>query len=344
MSVPQAIQIGSLTVSPPLALAPMTGLTNSAFRRLILSLGGCGLVTTEMVSAAAFTPKALRSHRLLDLHPDEHPIAVQISGHDPEQVARAAALAAERGADIVDLNAGCPSRQVTGNGSGAALLRDLGRLEAILQMMKRSLSIPVTLKFRSGWDERSIVAVEVARLAEACGCAAITLHPRTRAQGYAGRADWSLLAEVVQAVRIPVFASGDIRSVDDARRCFAETGCAGLMVARAALSNPWILSQIAASLRGEEPPHPTLADRYRFLQQYVHLLREELGYEPAILGRLKALVGQMHPGLPGALALRRKVMRSRTLDEAWAALTPHPLPLGVRGEEGVSPEPGYRNG
>ncbi len=338
MSIPQAVSIGPLTISPPLALAPMAGLTHSAFRRLVLSLGGCGLVVTGMVSAAALTPKALRSHHLLDLHPDEHPIAVQISGHDPEQVARAAVLAAEHGADIVDLNAGCPSRQVTGNGSGAALLRDLRRLEAILQRVKRSISIPVTLKFRSGWDEHSIVAGEVARLAESCGCAAITLHPRTRSQGYAGRADWRLIEEVVRGVRIPVFASGDIRTVDDARRCFAETGCAGLMVARAALSNPWILSQMAAALLGEEPPHPTPADRYRFLQQYVRLLQEELAYEPAVLGRFKALVSQMHLGLPGAPALRRQVIRSRTLDEAWTAVEGYFAPY--RQKLGDAPEPG----
>jgi tRNA-dihydrouridine synthase B len=314
MSIPHPVQIGAISISPPLALAPMAGLTDSSFRRLILARGGCGLVVTEMINAAAFSPKALRNQRMLSFHPGEHPIAVQISGHDAAAMARAAALAQERGLDIVDINAGCPVRQVTGSGSGAALLRDLGRLEAILRAVRQAVTIPLTLKFRSGWDAASIVAREVATLAEACGCAAITLHPRTRAQGYGGRADWRLIGEVVAAVRIPVFASGDVRSAADARRCFEETGCSGLMVARQALANPWILAQIAADLAGQEPPEPTPADHYYLLLEYLDLLGQSIPNEPGRLGKIKQLVGKLRLGLPGVAAFRQEVMHSHSVE------------------------------
>jgi len=347
------LTIGSVTISPPLALAPMAGASHSAFRRMILSLGHCGLVETEMINATAFSPKALSRHAMLKFQPSEHPIAVQISGHDPQLLARAAAIAQEHGADIVDINAGCPARQVTGNASGAALLQDLDRLEAILRAAQRAITIPMTLKFRSGWDADSIVAVEVARLAEDCGCAAITLHPRTRAQGYDGRADWSLISDVVRAVHIPVIASGDIRTVEDARRCFDETACAGLMIGRGALTNPWLFSQIATGLAGEEPCQPAPADRYRFIQQYLALLQQDMPAPGGPLGKIKLLIGRMHTGLPGTAAFRRRVVRSDSLEEACqnieAYYAPHLKPgdtklraCGAAGSE-VRPEPGHRD-
>ncbi len=308
--------LGSVLVDPPLALAPMAGLTHSAFRRMIVSRGGCGLVVTEMINAAAFSPKALRSHRMLHIHPSEHPIAVQISGHDPARIAEAAAIAQEHGADLVDINAGCPARQVTGNGAGAALLRDLARLEAILRAVRLAVTLPVTLKFRSGWDSRSIVALETARVAEACGCAAITLHPRTRSQGYKGQANWDLIRVVVEQVPIPVFASGDIRSVEDALRCFEVTGAAGLMIGRQVVVNPWILAQIAACLDGQEPPHPSIGEQYRFVRDYVDLLQESIPSDHGRLGKLKYLVGKMRFGLPGKAAFRQEVMRSSSFTEA----------------------------
>lgn len=323
--MPEA-RIGSLSIAPPLALAPMAGMTHSAFRRLIRGLGGCGLAVTEMISAAAFSPKALRSHQMLRFHPEEHPIAAQISGHDPERMAAAARVAQENGVDIIDINAGCPVRQVTGSGSGAALLRDLGRLEAILRAVRRAVDIPVTLKYRSGWDARSIVACEVAQIAADSGCDALTLHPRTRDQMYAGRADWELIAAVVQAARVPVWASGDIRTVADAQRCFAETGCAGLMIGRGALANPWLLSQIAAALAGKEGPAPTPADRCRLLYDYIDLLQEDFASELGMLGKIKYLVNKLHLGTAGVAAFRQRVMHCHTLAEARQAIAEHFAP------------------
>jgi tRNA-dihydrouridine synthase B len=294
----------------------MAGLTHSSFRRLIRALGGCGLVVTEMINAAAFSPKALRSHRMLHFRPEERPIAAQVAGHEPERMARAAAVAEEHGVDIVDINAGCPVRQVTGSGSGAALLRDLKLLEEILRAVHQAITVPLTLKYRSGWDPQHIVAREVAVLAEECGCAAIALHPRTRDQMYRGQADWLQVAEVVQAVRIPVWASGDVRNAADAKRCFEETGCAGLMIGRAAMSNPWIFSQMAAVLEGRPPVGPTVADRYRLLTGYITLLEEDIPSPVGVLGKIKHMVGKLQLGTPEVAAFRQRMMHSHSVEEA----------------------------
>jgi nifR3 family TIM-barrel protein len=301
----------------------MAGLTHSSFRRLVRELGGCGLVVTEMISAAAFSPRALRSHRMLLFRPEEHPIAAQISGHDPEGVARAAVLAQEHGVDIVDINAGCPVRKVTGSGSGAALLRDLPLLGAILRAVRRAVTIPVTLKFRSGWDAQSIVAREVAVLAEGCGCDALALHPRTRDQMYRGQSDWAQIGEVVRAVRIPVWASGDVRTVDDALRCFRETGCAGLMIGRGALANPWLLAQVAAALAGQEPITPTVASRHALLARYLELLAQDIASQSGRLGKVKYLVSKLLLGTPGGADFRQRVMHSHSLDEARQMIDEH---------------------
>lgn len=315
-----SLSIGPLKLSSPLALAPMAGVSHSAFRRMILSLGGCGLVYTEMINAAAFTPRALRSHGMLDFQPQERPLAAQISGHDPALFAQAAATAEARGVDIVDINAGCPVPSVTKSGGGSALLKELDLLAAILQAVRRAVRIPVTLKYRSGWSEGRIVAVEVARLAEGCGCAAIALHPRTRTQRYSGRADWELIRAVVEAVRIPVLASGDIRSVDDARNCLQETGAAGLMIGRGVMRNPWLIAQIAAALAGRSPQQPSPEDRYHFLRRYCELLEQERSREIWRLGKLKQFVGKFHTGLPNRTAFRKQVMSSGSVEEAWQAI------------------------
>ncbi len=310
------LQIGTVTLSTPLALAPMAGVTHAAFRRLIRPLGGCGLACTEMIAAAAFTPRALNSHHLLDLYPDEHPIAVQIAGHDPDLIARAAMVAQEKGTDLVEINAGCPAPSVTRKGGGAALLRDLPRLEAILRAVRRTVSIPLMLKFRSGWSPNEIVALEVARMAEACGCQAITLHPRTRQQRYTGRADWDLIRQVAQDVRIPVLGSGDIRSPEDARRAWEESGCAGLMLAQGVLRNLWLIAQIAAAFAGTPPPQPTPADLQALLLRYLALLQGTWPEEHKVLARLKRLAGKVQTGRPNRREFRRAVGAARSVEEA----------------------------
>src|SRR3712207_2968445 len=190
-ALPESYRVRDLTISPNVTLAPMAGVTDSIFRRMVLGIGGCGLVSSEMTNAASVSPKAMRRHHLLDYLPEERPIAMQLSGNDPDLVARAAQTVEELGPDIIDINCGCPSPKVTGGGHGSALLRDLPKMARLLKAVHEAVQLPVTLKFRAGWDETSLNFLDTARLAEDAGVAAIALHPRTREQGYTGSADWS---------------------------------------------------------------------------------------------------------------------------------------------------------
>src|SRR5258706_1657955 len=254
--LPERYQVGDLTISPNLTLAPMAGVTDSIFRRLVLSIGGCGLVSSEMTNAASVSPKAMQRHHLLDYLPEERPIAMQLSGNDPDLVAEAAQMVERLGPDIIDINCGCPSPKVTGGGHGSALLRDLPKMSRLLKAVRAAVSLPITLKFRAGWDEGSLNYVETARVAEEAGVAAIALHPRTREQGYKGEADWSRIAEVKRAVTIPVIGSGDVQDAVDALRRPRESAADGVMIGRGAMANPWSFLQISQLRRGEPPYEP----------------------------------------------------------------------------------------
>src|SRR5215470_6026398 len=243
--LPERYRVGDLKISPNLTLAPMAGVTDSIFRRLVLSLGGCGLVSSEMTNAASVSPKARNSHHLLDYLPQERPIAMQLSGNDPDLVAEAAQVVERLGPDIIDINCGCPSPKVTGGGHGSALLRDLPKMEQLLKAVKAAVQIPVTLKFRSGWDEQSLNYLDTARMAESVGVAALALHARTRQQAYSGSADWQHIAEVKRAVSIPVIGNGDAKEAADALGRLRESGADCVMIGRGAMANPWIFMQIA---------------------------------------------------------------------------------------------------
>ncbi|MCU0492697.1 MAG: tRNA dihydrouridine synthase DusB [Chloroflexaceae bacterium] len=314
-TLPNTYQVGPIRISPNIILAPMAGVTDSVFRRMVLGLGGCGLVSTEMTNAASVSPKALKRHRLLDFLPEERPLTMQLSGNEPDLVAAAARTVEELGADIIDINCGCPSPKITGGGHGASLLRDLPKMGRLLRAVKAAVHVPVTLKFRAGWDEESLNFLDTAKLAEDCGMAALALHPRTREQGYKGWADWSRVAAVKQHVSIPVIGSGDVTTADEALWRLHESGVDGVMIGRGAMANPWIFLQIAQLRRGDVPFEPTAADKLELLQRYLDMCLEEMP-EKIALNKLKQLIGQFTVGLPGCANLRASIQRADTVPSA----------------------------
>ncbi|NNJ11873.1 tRNA dihydrouridine synthase DusB [Chloroflexales bacterium ZM16-3] len=318
-NLPDTYHIDHIRVSPNIILAPMAGVTDTVFRRIILGLGGCGLVSTEMTNAASVSPKALKRHHLLDFYPEERPLTMQLSGNEPELVAAAAANVEQLGADIIDINCGCPSPKVTGGGHGSALLKDLPKLGRVLRAVKAAVSVPVTLKFRAGWDDARLNYIETAKIAEDAGIAALALHPRTKEQAYKGRADWGRVAEVKRSVGIPVIGSGDVTDAADALLRLRDSGADGVMIGRGAMDNPWIFLQTAQLRRGEPMFEPTPADKLAFLNQYLDMCLAEMPDRLA-LNKLKQLIGQFNVGLPGSATLRAGVHRSGSVAYARTEL------------------------
>ena len=243
--VPKTLQIGTVTISPATVLAPMAGVTDTVFRRFIRNLGGCGLIMTEFTSAdGVLRKKDQKAKRYLHFYEDEHPISAQLFGSDPKVMAEAAKMVEGLGFDLVDLNLGCPAKKVVKCNGGSGLLRDLPAIGRIFESVRAAVTIPFTVKFRAGWNDEEIVCVELARMAESCGLAAVALHARTREQGYSGQARWEWIAAIKDAVKIPVIGNGDIRTPEDACAMVTQTGCDAVMIGRMAPSNPWIFRQI----------------------------------------------------------------------------------------------------
>src|ERR1039457_204165 len=243
--VPTSLSIGTVTISPATVLAPMAGVTDTVFRRFIRNLGGCGLIMTEFTSAdGVLRKKDQKAKRYLHFYEDEHPISAQLFGSDPSVMAEAARMVEGLGFDLVDLNLGCPAKKVVKCNGGSGLLRDLPAIGKIFEAVSAAVKIPFTVKFRAGWNDEEIVCVELARMAEDCGLAAVALHARTREMGYSGQARWEWIAAIKDAVKIPVIGNGDIRSPEDACAMVTQTGCDAVMIGRSAPSNPWIFRQI----------------------------------------------------------------------------------------------------
>lgn len=321
------LTIGALTIDPPLTLAPMAGQTNHAFRTLCREIGGCGLVCTELISSTAMQYKGSRQRTLqkFDWSPDESPFAVQLFGSDPYEMAEAAKVVVDHGADIVDINMGCWVPKIARRGSGAALLRDVCTATAVVEAVVKAVDVPVTVKVRSGWEPDNPTAVPFARAAEQAGVQAIAVHARFANQGFTGQADWSVIGAVKQAVtHIPVLGNGDVFNADDACRMLTETGCDGVMIGRAALGNPWIFQHIVHELATGEPlPQPGIAERARMAYRQAELTLATTPLEPIVA--IRELRGQLiryTVDMPDATTIRDGLVRSESLADIESALAP----------------------
>ena len=309
------MQIGDIKINSKLALAPIAGVSDLAFRTICRE-HGAGLVYTEMVSAKALVYQDKKTRTLLQIGENEHPVAVQIFGSDPECMGDAAALALEiSGADFIDINMGCPVGKIVKSGDGVALMRNPDNAMRIIETVKKSIAAPVTIKIRKGWDKGNVNAVEFAKMAESAGAFAIGVHGRTRVQMYEGNADWDIIREVKKAVTIPVLANGDIWEAKDASRILNYTGADMAMVARGSFGNPWIFEQASALLNGEEiPANPTIKKRVDTAIRQFEMASEYKSEKVACLEARKHFAWYLR-GLPHSGRFKLMISKATTLDD-----------------------------
>ena len=308
------MQIGEIKLAAPLALAPMAGITDLPFRLICRRLG-CGMTVSEMVSAKGLLYKNVKTTEMLRIDDGERPTAIQLFGSVPEELAEAARMVEASGADMIDFNMGCPVPKIVNNGEGSALMKQPQLAHDILAAMVKAVKIPVTVKFRAGWDDSSRNAVEIANAVEAAGVSAVAVHGRTRQQFYEGKADWGIIAEVKQAVKVPVFGNGDIFTVEDGLRMLAETGVDGLMIGRGADGNPWIFRELAAVLRGEErPAAPSLQERLAQAAEHLDMLIDYKG-EHISVKEMRRHISAYLKGLPHAAEFRGRFHKVDTREQ-----------------------------
>jgi nifR3 family TIM-barrel protein len=354
--VPAEMRVGGVRVAPATVLAPMAGVTDTVFRRFIRhaslfsrdqgpeirdqlsdpdvdtavtnTQSGCGLLMTEFTSADGLSRmREAKRRRYLTFYDDEHPIAAQLFGSNAETLAEAARIVEDTGFDTVDLNLGCPAKRVVGCNGGSGLLRDLPKIGQIFRAVRSAVTIPFTVKFRMGWNDKQIVCVELARMAESEGLNAVALHARTREQGYSGQAQWEWIAAVKDAVGIPVIGNGDIRTPEDAAAMIAKTNCDAVMIGRAAPANPWIFRQIAQYTATGSYETPTVMDRYRMIRAYFEMLMTEAEASQSlprdarigdVVGKMKQFATWFTHGVPGGAKLRGAIYQARTGNDVLA--------------------------
>ena len=302
------------------ALAPVASITNSIYRRICKRFGADYCVT-ELVSSEGLTRETLRSYELAQFTEAERPLAVQIFGGDPEKMALAAELVNEMRPDAIDINMGCPARKVVRRAGGSSLLRDLPRLAEVVRSVVRVARTPVSVKIRAGWDDSSINAVEVARIIEAEGAAWITVHPRTRKQGFGGRARWEIIRAVQESVRIPVIGNGDILRPADALAMFRDTGCDSVMIGRGSFGYPWIFQQVKELRAGREPRRPSARERVALALENLRMEIDEATLPaPLVVTRMRKHLAWYITGLPGSKELRPEMFKATTYDEVAETL------------------------
>ncbi len=397
--VPASFTIGNVRIAPATVLAPMAGVTDTVFRRFIKNASqfttpmdgiadssadvdsvtsnqqsGCGLIMTEFTSADGLSRmRETKRKRYLTYYDDEHPISAQLFGSNPATLADSARIVQDAGFDLVDLNLGCPATRVVACNGGSGLLRDLPLIETIFKTVRAAVTIPFTVKFRMGWNDKHIVCVELAKMAEDCGLNAVALHARTREDGYTGQARWEYIAAVKDAVKIPVIGNGDIRTPEDAAAMVDVTGCDAVMIGRTAPSNPWIFRQIAQYTATKEATgvgtydQPTDQDRYRMIRTYFQMLVDEIAIEERAeaaraeaitaagqvareqrhrdcVGKMKQFASWFTHGVPGGGALRKQIFESKNGDAVLGAIesffanrveSPSNLSLAAASEEQI---------
>ncbi|MFH2064477.1 MAG: tRNA dihydrouridine synthase DusB [Pseudomonadota bacterium] len=313
------MKIGSVSIPNNTVMAPLAGITNLPFRLMVKDLG-CGLVCSEMISANGLIYQSPKTVQLMDSANKEKPISVQLFGAVPKIMAEAAKMIEDSGADILDINFGCSVRKIIKSGSGAALMKNPEIAGAILAKVKKAITIPLTIKVRSGWDYSGDQAIEIARIAEDCGVNAITVHPRTATQGFGGKADWSLIQKVKACLSIPVIGNGDITCADDAVRMLQTTGCDGVMIGRAAIGNPFIFPAIRARLSGNPEPVFDTTDRFQIMKRYLEDTVTYFG-ETHACRMMRSRLCWFVKGLPHAATFRDSIKQIATRQEAIRLMT-----------------------
>jgi nifR3 family TIM-barrel protein len=319
-TLPTKVQVASVLIQPNLILAPMEGVTDLTFRRLIRQIGGSGMTVTEFIAARNLRMSIDKERRMASFDDDERPIAIQLYGREPEVMADAARFVQDLGADVVDLNMGCPSKKVCAHSGGSALMKEMGLATEIVRAMRAAVTIPFTVKMRSGWDTDSKNAPAMAWMCQEEGADAVAVHWRTRTDKYGGQRELDTIAEVVHRLDIPVIANGDIVDIPSAAETMRYTGCAGLMIGRGAIRNPWLFRQLQDVMEGRNPTVVDVQERRRVLLGYFEDIRTRFRNDRGALGRFKKISRYFTEGIADGAGLRQSIFHSQSAEEAIAVV------------------------